>query len=264
MGGSCVVLSWVVFLVVMDSDDEMVEEVVEGYLDDDGLLYGFCIVIYFFIDRFEGNFVYGEKNGWGKFFFFDGSILEGYYVDDVLQGQGVYIYEDGGVFQGMYVDGELNGLVQEYDIDGRLIFKGQYKDNICYGVCWIYYLDGGSFVGEVNEDGEMIGEKIVYVYFDERIVFYGKFIDGEMIEGKLVIFMFIEEGRFYFELMFGNLVYYFDKLILFCIFINVFFLDFYELERVYVVEFFIFSVGEGFFLKVVVGFNIVMFFYNGV
>lgn len=67
------------------------------------------------------------------------STLEGYYVDDALQGQGVYTYEDGGVLQGTYVDGELNGPAQEYDTDGRLIFKGQYKDNIRHGVCWIYY-----------------------------------------------------------------------------------------------------------------------------
>uniref|UniRef100_A0A8C6QRP0 Histone-lysine N-methyltransferase SETD7 n=1 Tax=Nannospalax galili TaxID=1026970 RepID=A0A8C6QRP0_NANGA len=123
----------------MDSDDEMVEEAVEGHLDDDGLPHGFCTVTYSSTDRFEGNFVHGEKNGRGKFFFFDGSTLEGYYVDDALQGQGVYTYEDGGVLQGTYVDGELNGPAQEYDTDGRLIFKGQYKDNIRHGVCWIHF-----------------------------------------------------------------------------------------------------------------------------
>ncbi|KAM9028757.1 histone-lysine N-methyltransferase SETD7 isoform 5-T6 [Ara ararauna] len=123
----------------MDSDEETLEETVEGHLDDDGLPHGFCTVTYSSTDRFEGNFVHGEKNGRGKFFFFDGSTLEGYYVDDALQGQGIYTYEDGVVLHGTYVDGELNGPAQEYDSDGRLIFKGQYKDNIRHGVCWIYY-----------------------------------------------------------------------------------------------------------------------------
>ncbi|EQB79029.1 hypothetical protein CB1_001783001 [Camelus ferus] len=177
---------------------------VPGHLDDDGLPHGFCTVTYSSTDRFEGNFVHGEKNGRGKFFFFDGSTLEGYYVDDALQGQGVYTYEDGGVLQGTYVDGELNGPAQEYDTDGRLIFKGQYKDNIRHGVCWIYYPDGGSLVGEVNEDGEMTGEKIAYVYPDERTALYGKFIDGEMIEGKLATLTSTEEGRPHFELMPGS------------------------------------------------------------
>lgn len=79
------------------------------------------------------------------------STLEGYYVDDALQGQGIYTYEDGVVLHGTYVDGELNGPAQEYDSDGRLIFKGQYKDNIRHGVCWIYYpvsLTSCSFTAE--------------------------------------------------------------------------------------------------------------------
>uniref|UniRef100_A0A674JAZ2 Histone-lysine N-methyltransferase SETD7 n=1 Tax=Terrapene triunguis TaxID=2587831 RepID=A0A674JAZ2_9SAUR len=121
-----------------------------GLLDDDGLPHGFCTVTYSSTDRFEGNFVHGEKNGRGKFFFFDGSTLEGYYVDDALQGQGLYTYEDGGVLHGTHVDGELNGPAQEYDIDGRLIFKGQYKDNIRHGMCWIYYpnsaVSSGKFI----------------------------------------------------------------------------------------------------------------------
>ncbi|XP_053538176.1 histone-lysine N-methyltransferase SETD7 isoform X3 [Ictalurus punctatus] len=123
----------------MDSDDDNVDEVLEGPVDDDGLPHGFCTVAYSSSDRFEGHFFHGEKNGKGKFFFFDGSTLDGSYVDDVLQGQGVYTYEDGGVLYGTYVDGELNGPAQEFDPEGRLIFKGQYKDNIHYGICWIYY-----------------------------------------------------------------------------------------------------------------------------
>lgn len=45
---------------------------ISGHLDDDGLPHGFCTVTYSSTDRFEGNFVHGEKNGRGKFFFFDG------------------------------------------------------------------------------------------------------------------------------------------------------------------------------------------------
>ncbi|XP_060003647.1 histone-lysine N-methyltransferase SETD7 isoform X2 [Lagenorhynchus albirostris] len=263
-GGSRAAPSWAGSPAAMDSDDEMVEEAVEGHLDDDGLPHGFCTVTYSSTDRFEGNFIHGEKNGRGKFFFFDGSTLEGYYVDDALQGQGVYTYEDGGVLQGTYVDGELNGPAQEYDTDGRLIFKGQYKDNIRHGVCWIYYPDGGSLVGEVNEDGEMTGEKIAYVYPDERTALYGKFIDGEMIEGKLATLLSTEEGRPHFELMPGSSVYHFDKSTSSCISTNALLPDPYESERVYVAESLISSAGEGLFSKVAVGPNTVMSFYNGV
>lgn len=50
----------------------------------------------------------------------------------------------------------------------------------------------------------MTGEKIAYVYPDERTALYGKFIDGEMIEGKLATLTSTEEGRPHFELMPGS------------------------------------------------------------
>ncbi|KAG9480122.1 hypothetical protein GDO78_011894 [Eleutherodactylus coqui] len=233
-------------------------------LDDDGLPHGFCTVSYSSTDRFEGHFVHGEKNGRGKFFFFDGSALEGFYVDDGLQGQGVYTYEDGGALHGTYVDGELNGPAQEYDADGKLIFKGQYRDNIRHGVCWIHYPDGGSLVGEVNEDGEMTGDKIAYVYPDGKTALYGKFIDGEMLEGKLATLLSIEEGKPYFEMVPGGKVYIFDKSTSSCISTSPLLPDPYELERVYVAESMISNAGEGLYSNINVGPQTVMTFYNGV
>jgi hypothetical protein len=50
----------------------------------------------------------------------------------------------------------------------------------------------------------MTGEKIAYVYPDERTALYGKFIDGEMMEGKLATLLATEEGRPHFELMPGS------------------------------------------------------------
>nr|XP_033795407.1 histone-lysine N-methyltransferase SETD7 isoform X1 [Geotrypetes seraphini] len=248
----------------MDSDEDTVEETVEGDLDEDGLPHGFCTVTYSSTDRFEGNFVHGEKNGHGKFSFFDGSTLEGFYVDDALHGQGVYTYEDGGALHGSYVDGELNGAAQEYDTDGRLIFKGQYKENIRHGICWIYFPDGGSLVGEVNEEGEMTGDKIAYLYPDMRNALYGKFIDGEMIEGRLATLASIEEGKPQFELIPDSSIYSFDKSTSSCISTNSFLPDPYEMERVYVAESLISSAGEGLYAKVAAGPNAVMSFYNGV
>ncbi|XP_068135738.1 histone-lysine N-methyltransferase SETD7 [Hyperolius riggenbachi] len=250
----------------MDSDDENVEETVEGQLDDDGLPHGFCIVSYSSTDRFEGHFVHGEKNGRGKFFFFDGSALEGFYVDDALQGKGVYTYEDGGALHGTYVDGELNGPAQEFDSDGRLIFKGQYKDNIRHGICWIYYPDGGSLVGEVNEDGEMTGNKIAYVYPDGRTALFGKFIDGEMLEAKLAYVTSTEGEKPHFEMVSNSNspVYTFDKSTSSGIATNPLLPDPYECERVYVADSLISNAGEGLYAKVAVGPNTVMSFYNGV
>lgn len=59
-------------------------------------------------------------------------------------------------------------------------------------------------MGEVNEDGEMSGEKIAYVYPDGKTAYFGQFIDGEMIEAKLATLLSIEEGKPQFEIVLGS------------------------------------------------------------
>ncbi|XP_077135324.1 histone-lysine N-methyltransferase SETD7 isoform X2 [Ranitomeya variabilis] len=124
--------------------------------------------------------------------------------------------------------------------------------------------DGGSLVGEVNEDGEMTGEKIAYVYPDRRTAMYGKFIDGEMLEGKLATLMSLEEGKPYFEIVPGSKVYTFDKSTSSGISTSPLLPDPYESERVYVAVSLISNAGEGLYANISTGPRTVMSFYNGV
>ncbi|KAM6953671.1 histone-lysine N-methyltransferase SETD7 [Aplochiton taeniatus] len=248
----------------MDSDDENIEEVVEGPLDEDDLPHGFCTVTYSSSDRFEGHFSHGEKNGKGKFYFFDGSTLEGFYVDDGLQGQGVYTYEDGGLLHGTYVDGELNGPAQEYDSEGRLTFKGQYKDNIRAGECWVYYPDRGCVFGEVNKDGEMTGKSIAYVYPDCQTALYGCFVEGELIEAREATMLHPETDRPSFHVVADSPVYSYDKSTSTCIATHTMLLDPYESKRVFVADSLISGGGQGLFAKLDTEPNTVVAFYNGV
>ncbi|XP_026214263.1 histone-lysine N-methyltransferase SETD7 isoform X1 [Anabas testudineus] len=248
----------------MDSDDENLEEVVDGPLDDDGQPHGFCTVTYSSSDRFEGHFTHGEKNGKGKFFFFDGSTLEGFYVDDALQGQGVYTYEDGGVLYGTYVDGELNGSAQEFDGEGRLVFKGQYKDNSRCGECWVYYPDAGCVFGSVNEDGEMTGDSVAYVYPDGHTALFGSFVDGELIEARLATLISNESGRPRFEITPNSPVYSYDKSTSTCIATHSLLPDPYESQRVFVADSLIKGAGQGLFAKTDTEKDTVVAFYNGV
>ncbi|KAG1962543.1 histone-lysine N-methyltransferase SETD7 [Pimephales promelas] len=235
-----------------------------GPLDEDDQPHGFCTVTYSSSDRFEGHFVHGEKNGKGKFFFFDGSMLEGFYVDDALQGQGIYTYEDGGALHGTYVDGELNGPAQEFNPDGQLVFRGQYKDNIRCGMCWVYYPDGACVVGEVNEDGEMTGKAVAYVYPDGRTALYGSFVDGELIEAQLATLTTQENGRPQFTIDPDSPVYCYDKSTSSCIASHKLLPDPYESQRVYAGLSLISGAGEGLFAKTKAEANTVMAFYNGV
>ncbi|KAM3842564.1 histone-lysine N-methyltransferase SETD7 [Diretmus argenteus] len=248
----------------MDSDDESMDEVVEGPLDEDDQPHGFCTVTYSSSDRFEGHFKHGEKNGKGKFFFFDGSTLEGFYVEDALQGQGVYTYEDGGVLRGTYVDGELNGPAQEFDGDGRLVFKGQYRDNNRCGECYIYYPDRGCVFGEVNKDGEMTGDSLAYIYPDGQTALYGSFVEGELIKARLARLVSTETGRMRFDVKPDSPVYSYDKSTSMCIATHSLLPDPYESQRVFVADSLIKGAGQGLFAKTDVEPDTVMAFYNGV
>ncbi|XP_031733867.1 histone-lysine N-methyltransferase SETD7 isoform X1 [Anarrhichthys ocellatus] len=248
----------------MDSDDENTEEVVEGPLDEDDQPHGFCTVTYSSSDRFEGHFIHGEKNGKGKFFFFDGSALEGFYVDDALQGRGLYTDEDGAVLHGTYVDGELNGPAQECNAEGRLVFKGQYKDNNRCGECWIYYPDGGCVFGKVNEDGEMTGDSVGYIYPGGHTALCGSFVDGDIIEARLATMITTESGRPRFEITPNSPVYSYDKSTSTCIATHALLPDPYENQRVFVADSMIKGAGEGLFAKTDADTDTVMAFYNGV
>ncbi|XP_013885424.1 histone-lysine N-methyltransferase SETD7 isoform X2 [Austrofundulus limnaeus] len=248
----------------MDSDEDSMEETVDGPLDEDGQPHGFCTVTYSSSDRFEGHFSHGEKNGKGKLFFFDGSTLEGFYVDDALQGQGVYTHEDGSILNGTYVDGELNGLAQEVDGEGRMVFKGQYKDDVRYGECWVYHPDGGCVFGEVNKDGEMTGDSIAYVYPDGCTALFGTFVDGNLIRARLATLSFNQTGKPFFEISPNSPVYSYDKSTSTCITSQALLPDPYESQRVFVAESLIRGAGQGLFAKTDVGPETVMAFYNGV
>ncbi|XP_028314817.1 histone-lysine N-methyltransferase SETD7 isoform X1 [Gouania willdenowi] len=248
----------------MDSEEDSVEEIVEGPLDDDGQPHGFCTVTFSSSDRFEGHFIHGEKNGKGKFFFFDGSTLEGFYVDDALQGHGVYTYEDGAVLKGTYVDGELNGPAHEFDAEGHMVFKGQHKDNVRCGECWLYNPDGGCVFGAVNKDGEMTGNSLAYIYPDNFTGLYGSFVDAELIQAEVAQIVFGQDEKPRFKTSHNSPKYSYDKSTSSCIATHALLPDPYESLRVFVANSKIKGAGQGLFAKVDVEPDTVMAFYNGV
>lgn len=54
--------------------------------------------------------------------------------------------------------------------------------------------------GEVNEDGEMTGGSLAYIYPDRRTALCGSFVDGELIEARLATAVSSESGRPRFEI----------------------------------------------------------------
>lgn len=49
--------------------------------------------------------------------------------------------------------------------------------------------------GEVNDDGEMTGKSVAYVYPDGQTALYGSFVEGELIEARFATLDSMETGR---------------------------------------------------------------------
>lgn len=53
--------------------------------------------------------------------------------------------------------------------------------------------------GEVNEEGEMTGKSMAYIYPDGCTALYGSFVDGEIIEARSATMISKDHGRPRFE-----------------------------------------------------------------
>ena len=68
-------------------------------------------------------------------------------------------------------------------------------------LCGVGPQDRGCVVGEVNDEGEMTGNHVAYVYPDGQTALLGSFVDGELIEARLASLMLQENGRPHLELV---------------------------------------------------------------
>ena len=120
-------------------------------------------------------FIFKVEHGKGCFYFEDGSILQGGFVDDAISGTGVYTFPDRSYMVGSYTDGDLNGLVEEFYANCKRQSKAFYTDNTRTGV--VYHFDeyGSCLFGKVNNEGQLSGHDIAYVYPDKETSLIGRF-----------------------------------------------------------------------------------------
>ena len=105
---------------------------------------------------FEGEYLNGERNGKGKEYSYDGTII----------------------FEGEYLHGKRNGKGKEYFIDGKLVFEGEYLN----GKKW----NGKGFHANGNIIYQIInGNGILKIYNNvgSHLSFEGEYLNGE-INGK--------------------------------------------------------------------------------
>ena len=79
-------------------------------------------------DTYEGEFVYGEKEGKGTYTWPDGAKYEGDWKDDKREGKGTYTWPDGAKYEGDYKIGIREGRGILTYPDGRK-YEGDWKDD---------------------------------------------------------------------------------------------------------------------------------------
>ena len=112
------------------------------------------------MDRYEGDWVDGERTGKGIFFWGDGSIYEGDFVEGVRTGKGKITWVGGNTYEGDWVENERTGFgvwknVRD-DLSDRVVgetYEGMYKNNQRHGIGITSYPDG-SYEIELNKNNE--------------------------------------------------------------------------------------------------------------
>lgn len=83
-------------------------------------------------DRYEGNFVKGDKHGNGRCFYWDGQYYDGQWTKNKPHGEGTWVYADGRKYVGEWNMGIKEGQGKFIWPDGR-IYEGQYVGGLKNG-----------------------------------------------------------------------------------------------------------------------------------
>lgn len=234
----------------------------EGNLNGKGCIElenGDLITGYFVDNKRHGEFTIETfKNGL--------RIIQGPYVNDKMNGRTRVTYNNGTFCEVYMKDGVMHGFYRSFDEKGRLKFIGNYKNGSPTGVCWKVIPGGGCVVGRVDDEGELTGIRIAYLYPDFITAFVGNFNQGimefaQVAELKSVIDdkgikvpMFTEpNGRLY-----KREISTYDFVTN-----NPLLPDPYESKLVEIRPSRVGGAGDGLFAKVKIEANVVVAFYNG-
>lgn len=220
----------------------------------------------------SGTWVHGRREGLFKF---DTShtkssinYLEGVYKNDELCGKARIQLRNESWIEGYFKDSVLHGFCRYFDKDKHLTFVGMHRNGKPFGTCWKLINGGGYVVGRVNEDGELTGSDIAYMFPNIETAFVGKFDEGVLIEAqvsslsevildygciKVPKFLDTNGPIYYRELSTSDFVTNFPLL-----------KDPYEEKMVFVKQSLVEGAQEGLFARQAVKANTIVAFYNGI
>lgn len=94
----------------------------------------------------------GKKEGFGTLFLPDGSKYTGEFREDKICGEGRIIYAEGDYYEGRFDNNKPNGEGVFEKIKEGVIYQGQWKDEMKWGVGKESRSDGSFYVGEHYKD----------------------------------------------------------------------------------------------------------------
>ena len=115
--------------------------------------------------EFEGEYLYGKKNGEGKEYTYlneNKLIFEGEYLNDYKIKGKEYNLKGTLMYEGEYLYDKKNGKGKEYYEDGHLLYEGEFLSNKRTNGKIYYYDYFGEYIYEIINgiEGKRINEKI--------------------------------------------------------------------------------------------------------
>lgn len=133
------------------------------------------------LERFEGEYKLGKRDGEGYYVFQDGSRYIGTFKNDLRHGQGNEIDKLGNSYQGMWVEdvkedtGDAIHIVVDGPVKGRYV--GQFSDGKRNGY-GIETLDNGDTYKGQWKDGAKHEEGIAFNFYANGDRYEGSYING--------------------------------------------------------------------------------------
>ncbi len=149
---------------------------------------------------YSGYFADGKKEGKGYLLYQDNSILMGEWKGDKFNGRSVYIPASAGTFNdNIYVEDKKNGAGYQYEIDGKKLFQGKWKDGTWDGATtdnYASFLNIPDFyaektetqvlMGKLNKGGSQITDTAFYYDLKNKKRYFGRFTEGKFETGAIV------------------------------------------------------------------------------
>ena len=125
----------------------------------------------------KAAFKEGLRHGHCEVTFAEGDIktIKGEYRAGRLSGRARVVFSAGNSLDGFFKSGLLHGFGRHFDEKGRLMFAGNHSSGVAVGTCWKIIPGGGSVVGQVDQEGLLSGENIVYLYPGSALIYSSLF-----------------------------------------------------------------------------------------